>query len=72
MNKTTIATIVHALAIVSGLCSLLAVALTQPPFSLPPIWAGAFALTATVCGYVGNQLPSLGGSADPAPTPPAA
>lgn len=77
MNSKMISAIVHVLALLAGLCSLLAVALTQPPFSVTPIVAGGFALAATALTYIANGMPALNDtSGTPAvaapPAPPAA
>jgi uncharacterized membrane protein YuzA (DUF378 family) len=70
LSTKTIQFIVHLLAIIAGLCSLLAVGLTQPPFNVPPLVAGGFALAATVMTYIANQLPALGDSTPQPPSPP--
>ena len=70
MNGKAVQTLIHVLALLAGVCSLLAVALTSPPFNLPPIVAGAFALAATLCTYVANQAPALGNVPPAPPAPP--
>ncbi len=70
MTTKLTTTLVHVMALLSGVCSLLAVGLTAPPFSVSPLFAGGLALAATVLTYLANGLPAIGGSDVPAPAPP--
>lgn len=72
MNKKVETQIVHVLAIVSGVLTILATALTQPPFNVPPMVPAIMGLVVVVLSYVSNQLPALGSGGEPPATVPTA
>ncbi len=67
MNNSAVNQLVHVLAIVAGVLTIVAGALTQPPFSVPALIPATMGVVVTVLVYVSNQIPALGTAAQPAP-----